>query len=158
MSFMMTPQFTRRTPDRALNRVLATVRVTRLGFSGFKMGIINSSILLSLGFLHYPGWRPSLGSTAPVKFPANNPSFLPAHPSFIPALNSYTSHQVSGVQFSWSFRGFHPTGFLSKSRTPLRCLSTRHSRVEQVVCHNPWPGDLPSVPGTPCHPSISTEG
>ena len=74
----MIPQFTGRTPDRAPNRVLATVRVNRLGFSGFKMGNINSNIRLSLGFLHFPGWRLSFRSTSLVNFrQTDHPSGLP---------------------------------------------------------------------------------
>ena len=120
---MICPQLTGRTPDRAPNRVLATVRVIRFGFSGFRIGIMNSNILLSLGLVHFPGWRPSLGWMAPENFPAHNPSFRPAHPSAIPVLNPYTSHQVSGVQLSGSLRSVLSHWFPLLNRNSLKVSS-----------------------------------
>ena len=60
-SWISNPQFTGRTPDMALNRVLAMVRVSLLGFFGFRIGSMNSNILCSLGFLQFTGWSPPLG-------------------------------------------------------------------------------------------------
>ena len=48
VSWISNPQFTGQTPDRAPNMVLAMVRVIRLGFSEFNMGIVNLTILRSL--------------------------------------------------------------------------------------------------------------
>ena len=44
------PQFTGRTPNMALYRVLAMVRLILLGFPGLRMGRMNSRTLCSLGF------------------------------------------------------------------------------------------------------------
>ena len=66
-SWMSSPQFTGRTPERAPNRVLAMVREIRLGFSGYRMGMRNSKTLLSRGFRQLAGWRPSLGWTTPLR-------------------------------------------------------------------------------------------
>ena len=60
-SWISTPQFTGRTPEMAPNKVLAIVKEILLGFSELRMGIKNSSILLSLGFRQFEGWRPSFG-------------------------------------------------------------------------------------------------
>ena len=49
-SWISNPEFTGRTPDRAPNMVLAMVKVIRLGFSGFSIGIMNSNILCFLRF------------------------------------------------------------------------------------------------------------
>ena len=54
-SWISNPQFTGRTPDMAPDRVLATVKEILLGFSGLRMGMRNSNILLSLGFRQFEG-------------------------------------------------------------------------------------------------------
>ena len=55
-------QFTGRTPEIALNSVFAIVMLRRFGFSGLRIGRMNSIILRSFGFLQFLGWNPSLGS------------------------------------------------------------------------------------------------
>ena len=86
-SGIINPQFTGLNLDIAPYRVLAMVRLIRLGLSRFKMGNKNSSTLLSLLFLQFPRWNPTFGSASPLYFPVNNPSRRLAHPSEMPLGN-----------------------------------------------------------------------
>ena len=97
-SWIMSPQFTGRTSDIAQNRVLAMVRLIRLGLSGLKTGMRKVRLIRSLRFRQFPGWKPSFGLGSARNFPANRPSRRPAHPSLTHLGNPYTLFLTSGVQ------------------------------------------------------------
>jgi hypothetical protein len=59
----------RRTPLIAPNRVLAMVIVRRFGFSGLRMGRMNSITLRSLSFRQFAGWNPSFELCSPRNLP-----------------------------------------------------------------------------------------
>lgn len=55
------PQFTGRTSEIAPNMIFAIVMLRRFGFSGLRIGKMNSMMCHSLEFWQFLGWNPSSG-------------------------------------------------------------------------------------------------